>query len=536
MNSGKTFEDKIKFIEKISNELDTSISTMSQKLAYSLISEFVDRLERDGDIIKNTPGNIRLISQIDSIYQSFINKNGAKLVNNIISEVDGIFDYNNKYFASVTGKANTAVAKKVTGIIRDRLGVNEGSKVKLKEGGYMDMLLQDTKVRNDIKQLSYREVLKGSGFKNFKKAIESFIIGDEERLGAFKQHYRQYSYDIYATIDRDSSKLMADELDLKYFIYEGTLVKKSREFCIDRVGKVYSVEEAKLWVNDEWIKKNLERGYITSYNPVTDMGLFGCRHLPRFITYEQAVRLRPDLAQKEPLNPGKKEKQPIRNTDVQYKPNGNKIESQFTKFDKKVERLSKSALEAIDLVHGDGDLDDIPFKTTSSDKYNAAFYHSVKGQPIKIAISKKGDALSVAHEMAHYFDLHVIGGRGKFETEQKDSLLKDFLQVAKKSQAIKSIETILKDKKVSIGDQEITIGTRNERFFKYMMDPKEIWARAYSQFIAKRSGSKEMAQALKSSQDGYKTRGYKYQWDDDDFEEIEKEIEALMLKIGWISQ
>lgn len=296
MSADKTFDDKLKFIEKISNELDKAIGTMSQKLTYSLISEFVDQLERDGDIIKNTPANIRLIAQIDSIYKTFMDKNGPKLVNNIVTEVNNIFDFNDKYFSDIKGKGFEPASKKVTNIIRDRLGINAGSKVQLKEGGYMDMLLKDTKVRNDIKQLSYREVLKGSGFKNFKKGMETFIAGDEEKLGAFKQHYRQYTYDIYATIDRDSSKLMADALNLRYFIYQGTLVNKSRDFCIERAGKVYSVEEAKLWVNDEWIKRNLEKGYITSYNPITDMGLFGCRHLPRFITYEQAVRMRPDLA------------------------------------------------------------------------------------------------------------------------------------------------------------------------------------------------------------------------------------------------
>lgn len=295
MSGGKTFQEKVKFIEKVSDELDATIGNMAQNLSYALIAEFVDQLERDGDTIKNTPENIRLIAQIDAIYQSFIDKNGGKIVTQIAGNVNSIFDFNDTYFSEVKGEGFSTTSKKVTGIIRDRLGIGGDTRVKLKEGGYMDMLLKDTTVRNDIKQISYREVLKGSGFKNFKKALQNYIAGDEERLGAFRQHYRQYTYDIYSTIDRDQSLLMATELNLQYFIYGGTLVAKSRDFCIERAGKVFSMEEAKQWVNDKWIKKHLENGSITSYNPVTDMGLFGCRHTPRFISYEQAVRLRPDL-------------------------------------------------------------------------------------------------------------------------------------------------------------------------------------------------------------------------------------------------
>lgn len=295
MSAGKTFQDKVKFIEKVSEELDSTIGNLAQSLSYSIISEFIDQLERDGDTIKNTPANIRLISQIDAIYQSFIDKNGAKLVNQITGNVNSIFDFNDSYFSEIKGKGFDIPSKKITGIIRDRLGFSGDTRVKLKEGGYMEALLKDTTVRNEIKQISYREVLKGSGFKGFKKAMQNYIAGDEEKLGAFRRHYRQYTYDIYSTIDRDQSLLMANELNLQYFIYGGTLVAKSRDFCIERAGKVFSTEEASQWVKDPWIKKHLENGSITSYNPITDMGLFGCRHTPRFISYEQAIRLRPDL-------------------------------------------------------------------------------------------------------------------------------------------------------------------------------------------------------------------------------------------------
>jgi hypothetical protein len=42
-------------------------------------------------------------------------------------------------------------------------------------------------------------------------------------------------------------------------------------------------------------KKNIKKVYIVSYDPVQDMGLFGCRHIPRFISKEVAYSMRPEL-------------------------------------------------------------------------------------------------------------------------------------------------------------------------------------------------------------------------------------------------
>jgi hypothetical protein len=178
-------------------------------------------------------------------------------------------------------------------VIADRLGI--GDKTQLKEGGYMDNLLKDNKVRSDIKKMSLREVMKGSGFKDFKQGLQQFIVGDEEKLGAFKQYYRNYAYDVYVQVDRDESMLMATDLVLQCFFYEGTIIDTSRPFCKERAGKLFTVEEAQAWESDPWIQNALKKGFITSYNPVADMGLWACRHVPRFVSNEVAAALRPEL-------------------------------------------------------------------------------------------------------------------------------------------------------------------------------------------------------------------------------------------------
>lgn len=294
------FNQKKSFIEKATNSLDKTFTSLSEALLKTIIEKFADQLDRDGDTIKNTSKNIQLIAAIEKFYNEFALNNIPILASQIINNTNRISQYNVDYFSEFDSdkRKYKATTEKIQKIIQDRLGVTrgtEGAKVQLKPGGYMDSLLQDNTVKNQIKDLAYREVLKEVGFQDFKRGLENFIVGDEERLGGFRQFYRNFAYDIFVQVDRTEATMFANNLALEFFIYEGSLIETSRAFCKKRAGKVFSTEEAQQWVNDAWIKDALDKGKIASYDPVQDMGLWGCRHSPRFISKELAESRRPEL-------------------------------------------------------------------------------------------------------------------------------------------------------------------------------------------------------------------------------------------------
>jgi len=297
--SKKSFTDKLKYINAITEKLDGTFSSLSIELYKTIINNFVDKLEKDGQTIANTPNNLKLIAAIETIYNKFATQQMPAVASEINTGATGISEYNVDYFSEFAGDRNyQATTQRVQRVIRDRLGITadtNGKRVNLKEGGYMDSLLKDNTIKNELKTLSYREVANGIGFQAFKKGLEKFIVGDKESIGGFRQFYRNYAYDIYTEIDAQESVLLAKELDLQYFFYEGTIIESSRDFCRKRAGKLFSTEEAAEWIKDPWIKKNFEKGYILSYNPLTDRGLFGCRHVPRFVSKEVAWALRPEL-------------------------------------------------------------------------------------------------------------------------------------------------------------------------------------------------------------------------------------------------
>jgi hypothetical protein len=66
---------------------------------------------------------------------------------------------------------------------------------------------------------------------------------------------------------------------------------------------------------------------------------------------------------------------------------------------------------------------------------------------------------------------------------------------------------------------------------EYYLRPREIWARAYAQWIAVRSGDRTLLnQVKKLSASHYSWRV----WEEKDFEPVAREIDAMFEKRGWL--
>jgi hypothetical protein len=71
--------------------------------------------------------------------------------------------------------------------------------------------------------------------------------------------------------DGQFAKYRADELGLTSFIYYGSVIRDSRDFCVEHVNQVFTEEEARtLWQTD-WQGKS-------GSDPFLDRGGYNCRH------------------------------------------------------------------------------------------------------------------------------------------------------------------------------------------------------------------------------------------------------------------
>lgn len=197
----------------------------------------------------------------------------------------------------------------------------------------------------------------------------------------------------------------------------------------------------------------------------------------------------------------------------------------------KGEKAYAETTQAIDQVHGDGALPNIPVVTIGSKSTNGSFY-TMGGRPGKISISSKGDHphMTLAHEIGHFIDFSGIGANGVFTSSTGDPLMSEWKDAVKNSNAYKRWAEIKKKKVIISQETGEVIANSNPAFVRYSMDYKEFWARSYAQYIAEKSSNPAMLLELE------KTVSYKYpsQWETEDFKPIKSAIDNLFERLGWI--
>lgn len=301
-------EKRTSFIDKQLDDLEKIIEKMGNLLNKKIVEEFLNELEvKDGTIVSSAQ-NQRKIALIEKAYQTFVEQQSYKIINRMIEDIYEFSGMHVDYFQELTG--SKLDPKAISSIIDARLGLNE--KGELKRDGFMKGLLDDPTVKKDIINYANEKVLGGTGYEDLRKGFRDLIEGDQERMGAFKQFYRNAAYDTYTRTDALNAKLWADKLKVnKYFIYAGTRRKASRQFCIERKGKVFTAEEALEWKNLFGKRKTItdENGKTKSvsiapqvlpedqatYNPFIDRGGYGCVDDIMWISEEIAFAKRPDL-------------------------------------------------------------------------------------------------------------------------------------------------------------------------------------------------------------------------------------------------
>lgn len=283
--------EKSDWIDLAMDALFELIKVKEYEFARAFIDAFLYKLDTQDNVILTTANNKRLLAGIDKVYANLKSTIISQIVITMVKDINHIISENAVFYGGLSNMSNKEF-KVSAGVIKEivysRLGLKiEGTLIK---DGFMGGLLDMPEVRTKIKDFAYRSVLTQSGFTGFKKGLELMIEGEPEKLGAFSKYYRNMAYDTYSQVDAMQSKLFKEELGLKYFIYNGGIIKNSRKFCIDRAGEVFSTHEAQEWIDDPDNKAK-----PPNYDPLIHRGGYGCRHSIDYISDAMAFALRPDL-------------------------------------------------------------------------------------------------------------------------------------------------------------------------------------------------------------------------------------------------
>lgn len=231
---------------------------------------------------------------------------------------------------------------------------------------------------------------------------------------------------------------------------------------------------------------------------------------------------------------------------------------------KAFQKVLDTVTKQIDSVHGDGQLPDLPvYNTTKGMRTSLGQFRSMRdGSPldIKIRSASNKDSLSyLTHEIGHFLDNSALRKDGeKWATE--DITKGPIAQVFK---AIEDSEAFKKDTSLL---NEIAAESRAhpygqglprepdgriiwhplhsyESFLRYATSNRELWARAYAQYIAEMTGDETMLATIQSevnlNEVYHGATGadqIAYQWTTADFAPIKDAITQMFVDLGYMEE
>lgn len=278
---------KTSLIDGLVNVLEKQIEAGQRELLEKTVLEFVDQLDTtEGGKIRNTIKNKRLLQTIDKVFNEWGRTAGVEIAKSIVSGLQSVLNFNNTYFKTFTREAELLpLQKKVTDTLKYWLGIDDKGGVQ--KNGYLDTIINNNEVKNQIKDLTVKSILSQQGYNETKKALKDLVVGSGDKAGAMERYYRNFIYDTYSTVDRATGLIYAEGLGFNFAIYEGGIIKTSRKFCRERNGNVYHRSEIAAF--------NPQKTKQPDYDPFISLGGWGCRHHLNWIPDATAKALGKDI-------------------------------------------------------------------------------------------------------------------------------------------------------------------------------------------------------------------------------------------------
>lgn len=298
MTRAQISELRQSFIERKQNALKSKMSASEKRLYDRILSNIILRLDVDSGRISSTGKNLTIAAEIDAIFKSFTKTDLNNIVSQFGQDLSKLVVYNDDYFRAAIDDSTVnrfdSVKNEVRSFMKKRIGVN--AKNEIVSDGYLDRLLKDQSIKTKIKDQIIRGVTNRVPIDRLTKSLQKGIIGDPNVDGDLVKFFNQHMNDTFNQFDRLTSKMYAEKLDMKFFIYQGGKIKSSRTFCINHDGKCYTTKEAEKWKSMIGTKSGPIADKAT-YNPLVDCGGYNCRHSLDYISDSLAKRYRPDLFQ-----------------------------------------------------------------------------------------------------------------------------------------------------------------------------------------------------------------------------------------------
>ena len=275
----------------LENQLNKRVLFIQENIFDALLEQIRDRLDITDGRIERTAANIQRVNRFGATFDIMKRAAIARELRNFAAEVVDVANFSAAYFEEMDFGVKRSQVESALDLVRATIGISKDGAIL--PGSYLERLGTAAEVREEIRAYVVNAINSRAAYSDFTKGFAQLVKGGKDVDGAYLRYWRQYAYDTFNQTHEIVNGALAEDLKLKYFIYQGSVIDNTRDFCRKKAGKVFSTDEAlKLWPNDPAL---IDKKTKAQYRPLIDRGRYNCRHFLTYISEATAKKLRPDL-------------------------------------------------------------------------------------------------------------------------------------------------------------------------------------------------------------------------------------------------
>ncbi|MBL8600341.1 MAG: minor capsid protein [Myxococcales bacterium] len=418
----------------------------------------------------------------------------------------------------------------------------------------------------EVHQAIARAIADGTTLDDFKREVgaklaEAWGAPNAARLETIFRTNAQAAYNAgrFAELNRPAMKAVRP-----FWKYVAILDGRTTATCAPLQGTVRPHDDA-FW-ETHWPPLHFNcRSTVVSLSRAEAARAGGATPVPKAVAPGKGFGTRPDLAG-EMLKPTEKAPEAVqeaaqersaqgpstpsgRSPQVQaepvphpFQPTGTPVSSAFEMSPSAAKHGLDEAAKAVDRVHGDGVLEKVKVETTPGRNNHGEFNYTRFGPPdnIRVALGSSAPRISFFHEVGHLIDCYAIDPprRGYSAAVSEAPEIQPLMSAIRSSAPIQYLEKLSKRSVVIAPEREGGPRFRHpvdKGHTNYLLKPQELFCRAYSQYVALRSGDSVALQELSRLLRVRLPINYPEHWTDEEFAPIAREFDRLFQAHRWMT-
>jgi hypothetical protein len=224
--------------------------------------------------IKDSSKNVNLANKLTNLVSQQSNKNVSRLGERIVEKMFGLFKKSSDYFDEFEEFAGTVTEETALEKVMKAYGYDAKAK-RFLTGGYLEAALDGNPAARKVATALQAAIQQNKSIKEITEQFnDEFVLNG----GLLERHYSAFVNDLLFSFQRQAAYQSAVALGFTKFVYAGTVVEATREFCEQRNNIVYDIDFAKKWDEIEWQGKRPNIPFFIQ------QGGHRCRHTFNFVS------------------------------------------------------------------------------------------------------------------------------------------------------------------------------------------------------------------------------------------------------------